>query len=151
MAIPAKMEWQMGAQAMTRWNGTRAELRAHIKVPQPKVVWEALETPEEPRASKYGNVPTLVDGRRFDSKAEANRYRELCLLERAGTISDLECQPRYVLGTGKRPPVYVGDFAYIEDGKPICEDVKGVQTAVFKLKAKLFRERYPDIELRITE
>ena len=139
---------------MTRWEGTRAELRARIKVAQPKAVWEALEAPEEAKAGKYGNVPTVVDGIRFDSKAEANRYSELRLLERAGTISDLECQPRYVLGTGKRPPVYVADFRYHEGGRLIIEDVKGgkaTQTAVFKLKAKLFRERYPAIELRIIE
>lgn len=139
---------------MTRWEGTKAELRARIKVPQPAAVWEALEAPEEAKGSKYGNVPTVVDGIRFDSKAEANRYRELCLLQRAGDISNLECQPRCVLGAGKRPPVYVADFRYIEGGRLVVEDVKGgkaTQTAVFKLKAKLFRERYPDIELRIVE
>lgn len=107
--------------------------------------------PRREKVSKYRNVRTQIDGRRFDSKAEANRYSELCLLQRAGVISDLECQPRYVVGTGKRPPVYVGDFAYIESGRLIVEDVKGVQTPVFRLKAKLFRERYPDIELRIIE
>lgn len=139
---------------MTHWKGTRAELKARIKVPQSNAVWEALEAPEEASGGKYGNVPTMVAGIRFDSKAEANRYSELCLLQRAGSISDLECQPRYVLGGGKRPPIYVADFRYQEEGRLIVEDVKGgkgTQTAVFKLKAKLFRERYPDIELRIIE
>lgn len=139
---------------MTRWEGTRADLKSRIKVAQPKAVWEALEAPEEAKAGKYGNAPTVVDGHRFDSKAEANRYSELRLMERAGVISALECQPCYVLGTGKRPPVYVADFRYREAARLIVEDVKGgkaTQTAVFKLKAKLFRERYPDIELRIVE
>ena len=29
------------------------------------------------------------------------------------------------------------------------EDVKGLQTDVFKLKHKLFEKKYPDLELRI--
>ncbi len=36
-----------------------------------------------------------------------------------------------------------------ENGKTIVEDVKGIQTDVFKLKHKLFEKKYPDLELRI--
>lgn len=144
---------------MTRWHGTPDELRRRLEasgVRQAPEVWQALTAAPEPaqRVSKYGNVPTIVDGIRFDSKAEARRYQELKLLERAGEIFNLVCQPRYVLGSGKRPPVYVADFAYHESGQQVAEDVKGgkaTQTAIFKLKAKLFREKYPEIELRIIE
>jgi len=36
---------------------------------------------------KYGNKKTVVDGITFDSMREANRYRELKLLERAGKVT----------------------------------------------------------------
>ena len=41
---------------------------------------------------KYKNVPTIVDGIRFDSKKEANRDAELRLLQRAGHITNLQRQ-----------------------------------------------------------
>jgi hypothetical protein len=44
----------------------------------------------------------------------------------------------------------VADFRYHENGRLVVEDTKGMETAVFKIKAKLFRYRYPTIELRIT-
>ena len=43
----------------------------------------------------------------------------------------------------------LSDFKYIENGKTIVEDVKGIQTDVFKLKHKIFEKVYPDLELRI--
>lgn len=90
---------------------------------------------------KYRNVPTEVDGIRFASKAEAKRYGDLKLLQRAGEIAELRCQPRYELAVnGHKVCTYVGDFAYItRTGMPVCEDVKGVETPEFKIKAKLFR------------
>lgn len=39
---------------------------------------------------KYHAKPTTVDGIRFASKAEARRYSELRLLEKAGEIKNLE-------------------------------------------------------------
>ena len=47
--------------------------------------------------SKYGNRFTIVDGIRFDSRAEADRYRVLRLRERAGEISELELQPHRMI------------------------------------------------------
>ena len=94
----------------------------------------------------------------FDSAKEAQRYRELKLLERAKQISDLELQPRFLLqesfkknGKTYRKIEYVADFKYIEKGKTKVEDVKGLQTDVFKIKHKLFEKKYPDLELRIIE
>jgi hypothetical protein len=110
------------------------------------------------RAPKYGNEQEVVDGITFDSKAEAERYKELKLMERAGEISGLELQPRFVLqeaftddaGVNHQAITYVADFRYIERGALVVEDVKGAETAVFKIKAKMFRYRYRSIELRIT-
>ena len=92
----------------------------------------------------------------FDSAKEAQRYRELKLLERAGEISNLELQPRFLLqesfkknGKIYRKIEYIADFKYIEKDKTIIEDVKGLQTDVFKIKHKLFEKKYPELELKI--
>ena len=106
--------------------------------------------------NKYRNKKVIVDGKEFDSKREGNRYKELRLLERVGKISNLELQPRFLLqdsfkknGKTYRKIEYVADYKYIENGKTIVEDVKGMQTDVFKLKHKIFEKVYPDLELRI--
>ena len=107
--------------------------------------------------TKYGNVKTVVDGITFDSKAEAARYRELKLMERAGKISDLRTQPSFILvpgfrknGTYYRPVRYIADFQYVDiaNRAVVVEDVKGFRTDVFKLKKKLFEWRYPYLSLR---
>lgn len=94
---------------------------------------------------KYRNVPTIVDGIRFASKAEARRYQELKLLERAGEVSDLVLQKRFQLTAfdGVKIAVYVSDFDYLDaDGNRVTEDVKGILTPAFKLKAKLFEAQF---------
>ncbi len=107
--------------------------------------------------SKYGNVKTEVNGIVFDSKAEAARYRELRLLERAGHITQLYLQPVYELqeaftdNQNKRQQriTYIGDFFYYEGEQAVLEDVKGRETEVFRIKAKLFKKRYPSIKFVI--
>lgn len=110
---------------------------------------------------KYGAAPLIVDGHRFDSQAEAARYAELHLLLTGGQIAGLVLQPSYLLQEafrdrdGRRVAAvrYVADFAYIETVTTVTvvEDVKGARTAVYLLKAKLFRFRYPDVDYRVLE
>ena len=101
-------------------------------------------------AAKFGNVKTEVDGVLFDSKKEARRYVELKLMVRAGLIRDLECQPKFPICVNNvTVSKYIADFQYIENGQTIVEDVKGVQTPIFRLKAKLVKAIY-GIEVRIT-
>ena len=92
----------------------------------------------------------------FDSIAESVRYKELKLLERAGEITNLELQPKFLLqdsfkknGKTYRKIEYIADFMYLQNGKTIVEDVKGIQTDVFKIKHKLFEKLYPNLELKI--
>jgi len=108
------------------------------------------------RRHKYGAKRTEVDGIWFDSKAEAKRYVELCILVKAGLITNLDLQPAFMLqesflqgGKRTRSIKYIADFQYIQDGKEVVEDVKGKETEGFKLKRRLFLKRYPDLELRI--
>lgn len=108
--------------------------------------------------SKYRARKTTIDGITFDSKAEARRYADLKLMERAGAISNLELQPAFVLlesfrdatGALHRAITYRADFRYTEGGKVIVEDVKGMETREFKMKRKMLLSRYPETNLRIT-
>lgn len=98
------------------------------------------------RGSKYGAIPVVVNGIRFASKREGRRYWDLYLMEKAGKISDLVLQPGFTFACGIK---YKADFAYTENGKRIYEDVKGFQPRAFKLKMKMFKHEFPDVELRI--
>jgi len=100
---------------------------------------------------KYGNKKVIVDGVKFDSKAEAERYRELALLKKAGLIRNLKLQPKFLLqdkfkynGKTERAISYIADFEYfdVQEGSFVVEDVKGVETEVFKIKRKLFLKQY---------
>jgi hypothetical protein len=116
--------------------------------------------------TKYGNRKTVIDGITFDSKAEAERYLELCVLLSAGYISKLKVHPSFEIipaykrwDENKQKMVtirathYEADFWYAEmhDGtfiKWITEDVKGVKTPVYQIKRKLFEQRYPEYNFR---
>lgn len=98
---------------------------------------------------KYRATKTKVEGIEFDSKAEARRYKILKLMEQQGKISHLSLQPKYLLqesfrheGKVVRAITYTADFRYVEDGKTIVEDVKGMKTALYQIKRKLFLRRY---------
>ena len=107
--------------------------------------------------NKYHAQKETVDGHVFDSKKEASRYRKLRWMQENGIISNLQLQPVFELqpaftdATGKRHRkiTYRADFKYTENGREIIEDTKGMETAVFKIKKKLFLYKYK-IELRIT-
>ncbi len=117
--------------------------------------------------NKYNATKTTVDGIVFDSKKEATRYGQLKLLERAGKISDLKIQPRYLLQESFKTPVidqngvkikdktirkieYVADFEFKMGEVVVVEDVKGFQTAIFKLKLKLFLKKFPELAFIMT-
>ena len=52
--------------------------------------------------NKYGAKKTLVGDQRFDSQAEAKRYTELKLLERAKKIKGLNKQDPFTLKVGTK-------------------------------------------------
>lgn len=101
--------------------------------------------------SKYNAQKVTVDGIKFDSRKEAERYKELKALQRVGKIDRLELQPRFVLmdgfryeGKAIRKIEYIADFLYrdLSTYELVVEDVKGVKTDVYKLKKKLFLKHY---------
>lgn len=91
------------------------------------------------RASKgkYQNHRIELDGLKFDSKKEAQRYKVLKLMEKDGLIEQLKCQVAFVLAEGvrfaneerKKPALrYFADFVYTQNGSYIVEDVKSKTT-----------------------
>ena len=105
--------------------------------------------------NKYHAKKETVDGIRFDSKHEAQRYRELKLMEKAKAIQDLKLQVAFPLikkSTHGREIKYIADFVYYENGKMVVEDAKSKATAnnkVYALKKRLMAELY-DIEIKET-
>lgn len=110
---------------------------------------------------KYNAKPTQVDGIRFDSKMESRRYQELQLMVQAGEIERLELQPVFELqpkftdrrGVKHTAIKYRADFRYwdVRRGCEVIEDVKGHHTYEFQIKEKLFRYKFPELNLEIVE
>ena len=110
--------------------------------------------------SKYGNIKTIIDGYKFDSKKEGNRYIELKMLQLGKQISDLKLQPKYhfpvnggfVTYESGRKLSYSADFSYIENGLLVVEDVKSPATAkekAFRIKKALMKACH-DIDIRLS-
>lgn len=121
---------------------------------------------------KYKNRVVTIDGITFDSTKEGNRYQELKLLERAGKITCLQLQVKYMLipsqfryvpdeqrpGKTKRVCIergvnYYADFVYKDaDGQLVVEDVKGYRNpasaafAEYTMKRKMMLYFY-DIQI----
>jgi hypothetical protein len=95
----------------------------------------------------------------FQSMAEFRRWLDLCIMQKAGQISDLRVHPSYPLHAAGPDglPIevcrYVADFAYDANGVPVIEDVKGsakraALDPVWRLKARWMAAQY-GIEIRI--
>lgn len=89
------------------------------------------------RARKFGG---------YDSTKEHRRANQLKLMQRAGLISSLREQVKYVLVPTQRAPdgsllekecSYHADFVYDKDGVTVVEDTKGFRTPEYIIKRKL--------------
>ena len=107
------------------------------------------------KRNKFNARKTVVDGIVFHSAAEANRYKILKILEKAGHIRALKLQVPFIYYCiieesldYKKIFTYYADFMYIENEKTIIEDVKGMKTPVYRLKKKLIEAYYG---IKITE
>ena len=112
----------------------------------------SLKTRVPPGRSKYNARKTVIDGVTFDSVGEANRWRQLKLLQRAGVIKGLgEPHPSFpIVVDGVAICSVEMDFAYSENGAAIAEDFKGVYTPMSRLKHKLLAAKYPHLTIRVT-
>lgn len=112
------------------------------------------------KTSKYKAQKTRRGKLTFDSKKEAERYDALMMLQKAGEIRGLKLQVRYCLqeayttveGDRVKSIDYIADFVYERRTSPdsygqrywlpVVEDVKGMRTREYAMKAKLFCNRY---------
>lgn len=147
--LPAHLQ----KQALRKLNEAEGRKGGVIPVPPPEPKKNKLH------AEKCGE---------YASKREAQRAWELKMLQRAGKISNLQEQVKFVLipaiyeeipRYGKRgKPIkpkrvclqrelaYIADFCYIKDGQEIVEDVKGYKGGatyrIFVNKKKQMLEKY---------
>lgn len=113
-----------------------------------------MMTPSKATGSKYHAQKTVVGGKTYDSKKEANRAMQLRYMEQAGQIQGLQEQVRFILqeeyvnneGKKIRPISYLADFTYIQNGQKVIEDTKSpaTRTQVYLLKKKIVMYKYPE-------
>lgn len=124
-----------------------ARVRAHRKPVEPIVT----AVPINPTRRKHGNVPTVIDGIRFDSKHEAQVWVDLKLREKAGEIRNLQRQVSFPLEVaGTRIQRWRADFVFWEQGGHvgwtwIVADAKSPHTAAlpaWKRTKALFESLY---------
>lgn len=99
------------------------------------------------QSNKFKNIKVVTKEGTFDSKKEYNWWLKLKKRAEKGEISHLQRQvPITLVEKSKfgREIKYIADFTYEEKKtKEMCVcDVKGIITDVFKLKARLFAEKY---------
>lgn len=113
--------------------------------------------------NKYGAKKITENGETFDSRKEYLRWVELNMMQRAGEITNLERQVKFVLIPAQREPdtvgpkggkrkgkviekecSYIADFRYTDvwTGETVVEDAKGMKTEVYKIKKKLMLFRH---------
>lgn len=108
------------------------------------------------KRNKFNNKKVEVDGIVFDSKMEANYYEYLKEEHENGRVSHFSLQPKYTLqpsfkkrGKLFRAIDYKADFeVHYPNGDFVTIDIKGFETADFKIKRKLFEKTYPQ-ELKL--
>lgn len=126
------------------------------------------------RRHKFNARKVKLDGYTFDSLQERDRYATLRQMEQAKQIVELRVHPLFPLtANGKTIGNYEADFSYRmevpvgpgEIGEPrgrnsggnivycavrlIVEDVKAIQTDLFRWKRKHFEAEYPHCEFRL--
>jgi len=103
--------------------------------------------------------------RKYDSRKEFQRHKELELLQKSGKIRELQWQVPILISeafidkNGKKHQeiYYKADFMYVEDDLTVVEDVKGIDrlsgkvqaTEAFRIKWKLLQAKYGEWEFRI--
>lgn len=98
------------------------------------------------KTNKYKAKPAKRKEKRFDSQAEARYYDRLVIEQDNGRVDFFLRQVPFDLPGGVK---YRADFmVFYSDGAVKIIDVKGVETAGFKLKKKQVEELYP-VEIEI--
>lgn len=92
------------------------------------------------KRSKYGAKKITVDGHTFDSIKEADYYSDLKFRLMANEIDGFCLQPIFILAPELK---YKADFiVFNNDGSFEIIDVKGFKTKEYKVKKKVFEDKY---------
>lgn len=83
--------------------------------------------------SKYHSKKVTIGNETFDSLKEYRRFCELKLLQRAGKISDLQRQVKFVLIPTQREPDKIGVRGGVKKGKIIEHECSYVADFVYKV------------------
>ena len=112
------------------------------------------------KLNKYNARKTMVCGRTFDSKREAEIYLDLLSRKQHGEIIRIGLQPSYTLlagfkdntGKNQKPITYTADFfVTYADGRSEVIEVKGVRTRDYLLRKKLFLHMMRDTDIIFRE
>jgi hypothetical protein len=108
--------------------------------------------PRSPRTSKYNNRRTWYRGERYDSWGEAAYARHLDARQAAGEIYAWRRGRLWVLLEEPDGVTLTPDFeVWVTPEQREFHDFKGVVTEVFRIKARVFRERYPGVPLYVVK
>lgn len=114
------------------------EQRTGRKAHDPKRPPAAIPQQKQEKKSKYRSKPTMLDGKKYASKREAQRAAELKVLWQGHAIAGFAEQVEFLLPGGIR---YRADFIVLNnDGTYTIEDTKGFQTKEYRMKKKLMAE-----------
>lgn len=91
--------------------------------------------------NKFGAIRDTRAGRSFASKGEAQLYDYLIVKQRAKEISDLKCQVSVYLTNARI--LYIPDFSYLEYGEKVWAEFKGFETAIWRIKRRLWKHYGP--------
>ena len=99
------------------------------------------------KRNKYGAKKVVDDpkypGMRFDSQFEKRVYTELILREAQGEIHNIKTQVAVYLTDARI--LYRPDFTYELEGVTIYAEAKGFETAVWRIKRRLWKCYGPGI------
>lgn len=115
-----------------------APKRGRPNISNPEVVAGLL------KKNKFGAKKVIIDGIKFDSTKEGNRYLDLKFMEKAGDISCLRLQKKYeFIHNYQKIGSYRADFVYFDkNNKLIVEDVKSPITRKktdYRLRKKMMK------------
>jgi len=97
-------------------------------------------------SNKFNARKTEYKGRLYDSKREAQYAQELELLKKGRAIKDYEPQFRIKLVVNRHPicSIIVDFLVTMATGQPQLHEVKGRETAVWRIKWKLLQALFWD-------
>lgn len=92
--------------------------------------------------SKYNNKTAFAGDKKFQSIQERDYYMHLLKQQMCGKIKHIECQPKVYLSDARilMKPDFLVTYP---DGSKIYVEVKGFETAVYKIKLRLWRHYGP--------